>query len=115
MVQIIKLLEVLTQAKVDFVLVGGAAAAAYGSTMVTQDLDVCGEMSSKNLCRLATAMAPFNPCHRMDPRSLRGKPTITFGRFLDQYFITFDPHFSKGSHGPTPRPRKRIHPPKNRQ
>ncbi len=46
-------------------LVGGAAAAAYGSTMVTQDVDVCAEMSHANLERLAETLAPYDPVHRM--------------------------------------------------
>jgi predicted nucleotidyltransferase len=65
MVQLIKLLEILTEAKVNFVLVGGAAAYAHGSAMVTQDLDICGELSSDNLLRLVNALAPYQPRHRI--------------------------------------------------
>jgi len=73
MVQLIKLLEILTAAKVDFVLVGGAAAYAHGSSMVTQDLDICGDLSQENLVRLAQALEPYHPKHRMVPE----KPAFT--------------------------------------
>ncbi|MEN8663316.1 MAG: nucleotidyltransferase [Lentimonas sp.] len=65
MVQLIKLLEILTQAEIEFVLVGGAAAYAHGSSMMTQDLDVCGCLSKQNIERLAKALAPHNPKHRI--------------------------------------------------
>jgi len=67
MVRIIKLLELLVRSKVDFVLVGGAAAAAYGSPLVTQDLDLCGDMGADNLERLAKALLPYDARHRMTP------------------------------------------------
>ena len=73
MVQLVRLLELLSNAGVNFVLVGGAAAYAHGSTMVTQDLDLCGEMSRENIKKLARALAPHNPKHRMSP----AKPPFT--------------------------------------
>jgi len=73
MVQLIKLLEILTHAEIEFVLVGGAAAYAHGSSMVTQDLDICGDLSHQNLIRLAEALAPYHPKHRMVPQ----RPSFT--------------------------------------
>lgn len=82
MVQILKLLEVLTKAGVEFTLVGGAAAYAHGSTMVTQDLDVCSRMDASNLKRIAKALAPYAPKHRMPP----AKPAFTDEQAATQTF-----------------------------
>lgn len=65
MVHLLKLLEILSHAQVEFVLVGGAAAYAHGSSMMTQDLDICGNLSKENITRLATALLPYNPTHRI--------------------------------------------------
>lgn len=73
MVHLLQLLEILSEANVEFVLVGGAAAFAHGSTMVTQDLDVCGNMSRENMQRVATALAPHRPKHRIT----KDKPEFT--------------------------------------
>ncbi len=62
------LLRVLAEAKVEFVLVGGAAAIAHGSARHTLDIDVVYARSAQNVCRLAEALAPYEPY-------LRGAPT----------------------------------------
>ncbi len=62
-----RLLNVLSDAKVSFVVVGGYAATLQGSTYLTQDLDICYERTSENLQRLAGALAPLHP-------RLRGAP-----------------------------------------
>lgn len=73
MVHLLQLLETLSKADVEFVLVGGAAAFAHGSTMVTQDLDVCGSMTRENMQRIAKALAPYHPRHRIS----KDKPDFT--------------------------------------
>ncbi|MGH2786446.1 MAG: hypothetical protein ACRDJV_00875 [Actinomycetota bacterium] len=50
------LLEVLAKHSVEFVLIGGIAAAARGSPTTTVDLDVCYRRTVGNLRRLATAL-----------------------------------------------------------
>jgi len=45
----IQLLECLIEHEVEFVLVGGLAAAAYGSPQVTQDIDICIDLGVDNL------------------------------------------------------------------
>ncbi|MFP4069259.1 MAG: nucleotidyltransferase [Opitutales bacterium] len=67
MVHLLQLLEILAKAEIEFVLVGGVAAYAYGSPMVTQDLDICGDLSTGNVVRLAKALGPYGPKHRMSP------------------------------------------------
>lgn len=62
---LIGIIDRLIQAKVDFVLVGGLAAVTHGSSMTTQDIDVCCDFSTKNLLRLQSALAGLHPVHRM--------------------------------------------------
>jgi len=51
----------LKEHNVDFVLIGGMAAVARGSAQVTVDIDIAYSREKKNLQKLATALAPFNP------------------------------------------------------
>ncbi|MBN1944336.1 MAG: hypothetical protein JW797_01615 [Bradymonadales bacterium] len=58
-----RLLELLLDEQVQFVVVGGVAAVAHGGTTVTTDLDIVVAMTAENLDRLMTALAPFHPRH----------------------------------------------------
>jgi hypothetical protein len=64
------LLRALASAEVDFILVGGVAAAAHGSTRGTQDLDVVYSRTTENLARLVEALAPHHPYLRGAPPGL---------------------------------------------
>jgi hypothetical protein len=64
------LLARLIECRVEFVLVGGFAATAYGSTLLTQDVDVCLRFSPDSLMRLQEALADLHPVHRMTPQRL---------------------------------------------
>jgi predicted nucleotidyltransferase len=75
-----RLLTVLTQAGVDFIVIGGFAATAHGSAHVTVDLDVVYRRTADNLDRLAGALDPLHPYlrgappglpFRLDPDTLR--------------------------------------------
>jgi len=61
----IELLECLIDHEVDFVLVGGLAAAAHGSPQVTHDVDICIDLSVPNLKKIKKALAKLHPFHRM--------------------------------------------------
>jgi hypothetical protein len=70
----------LVDAKVEMLLVGGAAAALHGSARVTLDVDVVYCRSDENLTRITTALAPVSPYlrgappglpFRLDPATLR--------------------------------------------
>jgi len=63
----IRLLCLLADENVKFVLVGGLAAASYGSPQVTQDVDICVSLESDNLRRLKSTLHPLHPLHRMHP------------------------------------------------
>ena len=67
MLDFIELLCRLADNKVQFVLVGGLAAAAYGSPQLTQDIDICIQLSIQNLENLKYALAGLHPVHRMHP------------------------------------------------
>jgi predicted nucleotidyltransferase len=77
----------LISKKVRFVVVGGLAAAAHGSSRVTNDLDICYDaLDSTNTEALATVLAGWRAYPRgvepglpfiMDNRTLRGAPILT--------------------------------------
>jgi len=81
------MLRGLNRKKVRFVVVGGVAAAAHGSSRVTNDLDICYDAASNpNLVSLASLLASWNAYPRgvepdlpfiMDDRTLHGAPILT--------------------------------------
>jgi hypothetical protein len=64
------LLRVLVSGGVEFILVGGAAAVAHGSSRLTQDLDVVYRRTPENVRRLTAALAPHAPYLRGAPEGL---------------------------------------------
>jgi predicted nucleotidyltransferase len=64
------LLRALAEGGVSFIIVGGAAATAHGSSRLTLDLDVVYERSRENIARLARALAPHGPYLRGAPEGL---------------------------------------------
>ena len=76
----------LTKKKVRFVVVGGVAAAAHGSSRVTNDLDICYDTADTNVRALASVLAGWQAYPRgvekglpfiMDDRTLRNAPILT--------------------------------------
>ena len=65
-----QLLTTLHDAGVQFVIIGGVAARAHGSSRVTDDLDICYARDRANLKRLAAALAPLGPYPRGAPPGL---------------------------------------------
>lgn len=70
MTDIQRLLEVLTDAGVEFVVIGGVALVLRGSDRVTVDLDLCYSRRDQDLKRLAQALAPHHPRLRGAPADL---------------------------------------------
>jgi len=64
------LLRLLARERVEFIIVGGAAATVHGSSRLTQDLDIVYRRSPENLPRLAEALSPYHPYLRGAPRGL---------------------------------------------
>ncbi len=65
-----ELLRVMGSGGVNFVLVGGVAAAAHGSPRSTQDLDLVYERNDDNLRRIAAVFEPYHPYLRGAPPGL---------------------------------------------
>jgi predicted nucleotidyltransferase len=82
MTQFPELLKLLDANGVAFIVVGGSAAAAHGSSRLTLDLDIVYERTPENLDRIASAFGPFSPYPRGAPKGLPFKwdrRTLEFG------------------------------------
>jgi predicted nucleotidyltransferase len=82
MTDVEKLLKQLHRHAVKYVLIGGMAAVAQGSSYLTADVDLCYARDDDNLKRLAQALAPFHPTLRGAPPGLPFKldaPTLRSG------------------------------------
>jgi hypothetical protein len=64
------LVETLTDARVEFVVIGGVAMVLHGAPRTTGDLDVCYARGDENLTRLAHALVPLAPYLRGVPPGL---------------------------------------------
>lgn len=62
------LLRRLVEHGVEFVLVGGMAAVVHGSSVVTEDVDVCIRFDLPTLRRLLDALRGSHPKQRMQPQ-----------------------------------------------
>jgi hypothetical protein len=63
-------LRLLAGASIDFIVIGGMAAAVHGSARSTLDLDVVYSRERSNVARLAAALAPHKPYLRGAPPGL---------------------------------------------
>lgn len=70
MIQVELTLRLLIQHQVEFVIVGGVAISAHGSSYLTYDLDVAYARTRDNLKRLASALRPYHPRPRDFPADL---------------------------------------------
>ncbi len=64
------LLRVLSEAGVEYVLIGGVAAAVHGAARATFDLDVVYRRTPENVGRLVLALTPYHPYLRGAPPGL---------------------------------------------
>jgi predicted nucleotidyltransferase len=80
------ILRGLTDQDVRFVVVGGIAAAALGSVIVTNDIDICYETATENVLQLARLLAQWQAYPRgietglsffMDERIIRATPLMS--------------------------------------
>ncbi|HEX8456183.1 MAG TPA: hypothetical protein VF656_02585 [Pyrinomonadaceae bacterium] len=70
MIKIEPALRLLIQHQVEFVIAGGVAISAHGSSYLTYDLDVAYARTRYNLKRLSDALAPLHPRPRDFPADL---------------------------------------------
>jgi predicted nucleotidyltransferase len=62
-----RLLEVLADSGLSFVVIGGVAAIAHGATTATQDLDIAMAVDPDKIRTLLDALAPYRPVHFTRP------------------------------------------------
>ena len=65
-----RLISLLVAGAVEFIIIGGAAATAHGSSRLTADLDVVYSRHPKNINRLVKALQPLQPKLRGVPEDL---------------------------------------------
>jgi hypothetical protein len=70
MIDFERLIGVLVDGKVDFVIVGGVAATLHGSARLTTDLDVVYSRSRENIKKLVSALSTMTPYLRGAPPGL---------------------------------------------
>lgn len=71
------ILRTLSEARVEFIIIGGMAATLHGSARFTSDLDLVYSRTTDNIAALTAALRPYRPYLRGAP------PGLPF---------TFDPH-----------------------
>lgn len=84
------LLQRLIENNIEFVIVGGFAAVAYGVTLVTQDIDICCNFSPNNLLRLQEILVDLNPLHRMTNKRIPLELTVEKCKGLKNIYLTTD-------------------------
>lgn len=70
MLDIKKILGILEDYRVRYIVIGGTAAIAQGSVNLTFDLDICYARDKDNLENLAKALSGFHPTLRGAPKDL---------------------------------------------
>jgi predicted nucleotidyltransferase len=65
-----ELLKVFLGLDIEFVIIGGFAAALHGSSMVTRDLDLCFLLTPQNIDKLRSSLRDLNPKLRINPEKL---------------------------------------------
>ena len=64
------LIGLLAHISVEYIIVGGAAATAHGSSRLTEDLDIVYRRTGENVTRMVRALAPDEPYLRGAPLGL---------------------------------------------
>jgi hypothetical protein len=82
----LKAIDALNERDVDYVVVGGWGSLQHGATRLTQDLDICPELSVENLERLAQALTDLQARLQIAPDQAVPVPIID-GRLLSQMQI----------------------------
>src|SRR5690606_3366859 len=85
-----QLLGRLSDAGLDFVIVGGFAAISHGSSYLTRDVDICVVLTDENIARLRQALADWNPKHRMTPQKLSFLTYPPAGQPLNNIYLQTD-------------------------
>ena len=70
MINLFEIARLLSQADVDFVIVGGIAIRSHGGNYITEDLDICYSRTRDNLKKLAAVLESLKPRPRGFPKGL---------------------------------------------
>ena len=70
MINLFEVARLLSQANVEFVIVGGIAIRSHGGNYITEDLDICYSRTNENLKKIAAVLAPLKPRPRGMDKSL---------------------------------------------
>jgi predicted nucleotidyltransferase len=65
-----RVLPILNEALVEYVVIGGVALVAHGAATATFDIDLCYRRTNENIARLCQALEPFHPRLRGAPKDL---------------------------------------------
>ena len=90
---IVRLLSMLIEGKVEFIVVGGAAAVLSGVPVVTKDLDIVHKRSPENVERLLSVLSQLDAHFRPDfaQRKLRPRASDLTGHGHLNFDTTFGP------------------------
>lgn len=72
---IAELIRSLVHARVEFIVVGGAAAVIHGAPLTTEDLDIVHRRTPDNVERLMAVLEQLDAFHRCDLAHRHLKPT----------------------------------------
>ncbi|ORB82698.1 hypothetical protein B1987_01205 [Mycobacterium kansasii] len=115
-----RIIEVLNQHNVEYVLVGGYAARLYGARRPTYDIDIAPSMELDNLQRLSAALRELGAGIRVDDlpdglpfdcsgESLRGMRMLNLRTPVGDLDLTFAPAgYPDGYHGLLPGVQERV-------
>jgi hypothetical protein len=71
--ELAQLLELLLDASVEFILVGGGAAVIHGAPVTTQDIDIVHSRDAANIDRLLQVLSRLD-AHLVDPAGRQFEP-----------------------------------------
>jgi predicted nucleotidyltransferase len=84
------LLKKLGEASVEFVIVGGYAGVLYGSSLVTNDVDICTIVSPGTVEKLRVALRDLHPIHRMTHQRLSFLEHPSAGETVQNLYLETD-------------------------
>lgn len=84
------LLKILLNHNIDFVVIGGLAAILHGSSVVTQDIDICTPLSAENIDKIRNCLREYHPFHRMTSPKLSFMKIPEKGKSLKNLYLETD-------------------------
>src|SRR5688572_6820486 len=87
---ILQTLARLNKSGVPYILIGGMAARAHGSSVNTEDIDICILASDEHFRRIVEAFADMHPYYRMQPGKSPLTPDHPWLRGLKNLYLRTD-------------------------